>query len=150
MGWRRPTWGGGLGGGIIGCGSGGQLGSNGSDLLGCVNGGSDRFGSGGDDRLGCDGGDGLGLGCGDDGGLRVGGRGRLSEDRLGNGVNSSGFENDGWIVGNRVAARKGSGLALLARTIFDKDYPADRQTCNAELSSRENMLRAHACEERVQ
>jgi hypothetical protein len=30
-------------------------------------------------------------------------------------------------MGYRVAARKGNGSALLARMIFDKDNPADRQ-----------------------
>jgi hypothetical protein len=37
------------------------------------------------------------------------------------------LQNIEWIMGHRVAARKGSGSALLARMIFDKDNPADRQ-----------------------
>jgi hypothetical protein len=35
-------------------------------------------------------------------------------------------DNDGWIGGNRVAARKSSGSALLARMIFDKDNLANQ------------------------
>lgn len=86
-----------------------------------------RLGSRGDDRLGCNGDD--GLGCGDEGELSVGSQVRLEVDRLGYGVDNSDPENDGWIdsEGNRVAVRKSSGSALLARMIFDKDNPADRQ-----------------------
>jgi hypothetical protein len=58
-------------------------------------------------------------------GLRVGSR--FSEGRLGYGVDSRKSANIGWIMGHRVAARKGSGPALLASMIFDKDNPADRQ-----------------------
>ena len=100
-------------------GYGGQLGRKGSDRLGRASASSNQLGSSGSDRLGCD-----GLGCGDYEGPRIGSR--LSEGRLGYGVNSRKSENIGWIVGFRVAARKGSGLALLARIIFDKDNPADR------------------------
>jgi hypothetical protein len=106
-----------LGRGIIGCHSGGQLGYNDREQLGWTSRSSDRLGSGDDDkRLGCGGGN--GLGCGHDGRLKVDGRERLSEGRLGYGVDNSGFESDG-------AARKGSGSALLTRMIFDKDNPAD-------------------------
>jgi hypothetical protein len=90
------------------------------DRLGCANASSSRLGSGSGDRLGCD-----GLGCSDKEGLRVGSR--FSEGRLGYDVDSRKSENIGWIIRYRVAARKGSGSALLARMIFDKDKPADRQ-----------------------
>ena len=128
------------GGGQLGCGdsgrlgkwSGDELGCNGSGGLGSASGGSAsggiyRLGSRGDDRLGCNGDD--GLGCGDEGELSVGSQVRLKVDRLGYGVDNSDPENDGWIdsEGNRVAVRKSSGSALLARMIFDKDNPADRQ-----------------------
>ena len=93
--------------------------------MGSASGGIYRLGSrlGGDDRLGCNGDD--GLGCGDEGELSVGSQVRLKVDRLGYGVDNSDPVNDGWIEGNRVAVRKGSGSALLARMIFDKDNPAD-------------------------
>ncbi len=78
---------------------------------------------GGSDRLGCD-----GLGCGDEEELRVGSR--FSEGRLGYSVDSRKSANIGWITVHRVAARKVSGSALLARMIFDKDNPADRHKAN--------------------
>ncbi len=48
-------------------------------------------------------------------------------DRLGYGVDNRDPENDGWIGGNRVATRKSSGSALLARMIFDKDNQIDKE-----------------------
>jgi hypothetical protein len=54
-------------------------------------------------------------------------------------------ENDGWTVGNRVAARKGRGSALLARILFDNDNSADReQRYNGEPMSKHHATN-HAC-----
>ena len=58
-------------------------------------------------ELGRGGGDEFGWGA--DEGLRVGARSRHSEGKLRNGADGRQSENDGWIVGNRVAASKGSG-----------------------------------------
>ena len=61
-------------------------------------------------------------------GLRVGGS---NVGRLGNVINNRKSGNDGGTVGNRTATRKGSGSALLARMLFDKENRADRkQWCN--------------------
>ncbi len=62
------------------------------------------------------------LGCGDDDGLRIG----LCKGRLGYCVDSRNSDSIGWIVGYRVAARKGSWLILLVCMIFE-DNPVDRQ-----------------------
>ena len=123
----RLGWGGGdrLGGGTPGCGGGGQLGCNGRSRLRCAGAHSDRLGSDGGDRLGRDGGDGLSYD--NDEGLRVGGSNGFSVGRLGYVDDDRKAENDGGTVGNRTAARKGSGSALLARMLFDKDNPVDRK-----------------------
>ena len=118
----RLGWGGGdrlrFDGGTIECGCSGRL--------GCAN--RDRLGLDGGDGLGRDGGEGLSsLSYSNDEGLRVGSHSRFSEGRLEYGVNSCESENDGWTVGYKVAARKGSGSALLARMLFDKDNPENQQ-----------------------
>jgi len=94
------------------------------ERLGCASASSNQLRSSGSVRLGYD-----GRGCGDNEGPKIGSR--LSEGRLGYGGDNRKSENIGWIVGLRVAARKGSGSALLARIIFDKDNPAD-QKCKGD------------------
>jgi hypothetical protein len=56
----------------------------------------------------------------------TGNRSKLSEGWHGYRVDTSKSDNYGWIVGNMVISRTGSGSALLARMLFDKDNPADR------------------------
>jgi hypothetical protein len=104
-------------------GYGGQLGRKGREKPGCASASRNQLGPSGrsgSDRLGCD-----SLDRGDDEGPRIGSR--LSEGRLGYGVQIRKSEAKRWFVGIRVAARKGSGSALQARIIFDKDNPADRK-----------------------
>jgi hypothetical protein len=94
--------------GTIACGlgSGDQLGCNGRNRLRCARAHSDRLGSDCGDRLGRDGGKGC---CNvNDGGLRAGSRSNYSEGMLGYGVDKCESENDGWRVGNKVAARMGN------------------------------------------
>ena len=103
-------------------------GGNGRNRLRCARENSDRLRSDGSDGLGRDSSN--GLSNGDDERLRVSGvtgnRSKLSEGWHGYRVDTSKSDNYGWIVGNMVISRTGSGSALLARMLFDKDNPADR------------------------
>ena len=121
----RLGWSGGdrLGDGTRGSGSGGQLGCNGRSRLRCADAHRYRLGSEVGDRPGRDGS--VVLSYDNDEGLRVGGS---SLDRLKYVVIDHKTGSDGGTVGNRTAARKGSGSALLPRMLFDKDNPADKRT----------------------
>ena len=121
----RLGWSGGdrLGDGTPRSESGVQLGCNGRSRLRCVDAHRYRLGSEVGDRPGRDGSDVLSYDT--DEGLRVGGS---TLARLEYVVDDHKTGSDGGTVGHKTAARKGSGSALLARMLFDKDNPADKRT----------------------